>query len=223
MSKKIIRRNVDHDHSCLFSSVAYLTDRVNFNEESSKKYRKLIVDYILNNEVEDSCLMIFDDLGFHPNETSEFVSNKQKYIETIAKSNTWGGQNEMEIFCILFDIQICVADENTGEIYKIGGDQKENRIYILWTNGGTHYDPLVINDDTADSSTDMTSFKTNDEDTYNKVKEFIKNINQEEKYDLHTVNLLCKNCNQIFIGKAAAMIHANDESYEGDHTNFKKV
>ena len=99
---KIIRRDVDHDHSCLFSSVAYLTDRINYNDESAKKYRNLIVDYILNNEVEESCLMAVDDHGFHPSENDDATSVKEKYIETIAKSNTWGGQNEMEIFCIIF-------------------------------------------------------------------------------------------------------------------------
>ena len=34
-----IRREVDADNSCLFSSIAYLIDKANFGETSSLKFR----------------------------------------------------------------------------------------------------------------------------------------------------------------------------------------
>ena len=46
---KSIRRQVDADNSCLFTSIAYLTDKKNFNQNSSSQYRLMIVDYLLNN------------------------------------------------------------------------------------------------------------------------------------------------------------------------------
>lgn len=212
---KIIRRNVDHDHSCLFSSVAYLTDLINYNDDSAKKYRKLIVDYILNNDdIEESCLIPIDDVGFHPSENSDSISIKQQYIETISKSNTWGGQNELEMFSIIFKIQICVVDIEGNDIYIIGGNY-DDRIYILWTR--THYDPLVMNEsDSSDSLTDITKFKSNDDDTFNKVKDFLKNIIDSNKSD---INLQCKSCDEIFIGKKSATEHAKEK----DHWNFKKI
>ena len=221
---KIIRRDVDHDHSCLFSSVAYLTDRANYNEDSAKKYRNLIVDYILNNEVEESCLMAIDDNGFHPSDNNDATSVKEKYIETIAKSNTWGGQNEMEIFCIIFKIQICVVDIEGNDIYVIGGPY-EYRIYIIWTR--THYDPLVMNDcESADSLTDVTKFKSNDFDVFNKVKDFLKNMKEPEekpqkctKEEDEKMHLECKTCEEKFLGKSKAIEHAN----EVDHWGFRRI
>jgi hypothetical protein len=53
-----IRREVDADNSCLFSSIAYLIDRKNFNDMSTIIYRNMIVEYLINNEFEESLLDI---------------------------------------------------------------------------------------------------------------------------------------------------------------------
>ena len=42
-----VRRYVDADNSCLFSSIAYLTD-ANYSEMSKYKYRQMIAETLLN-------------------------------------------------------------------------------------------------------------------------------------------------------------------------------
>lgn len=216
-----IRRPVDRDHSCLFSSVAYLTDRQNFNDKSATNYRGMIVNYLLTNEIEESCLINDGDNGFSPSEDSSSI--KEKYIQTISKSNTWGGQNELEMFSNIFHIQIIVYDIKTNETYKIGSDDCENRIYLLWTR--THYDPLVMNiDESADPVTDITIFKSSDAETYNKFKELGKKISEEDtkkhsSEDTTPILLKCTSCDEIFHSKKSATDHAR----KIDHWNFKQL
>jgi len=217
-----IRRRVDRDHSCLFSSVAYLTDRQNFNDKSSTNYRGMIVTYLLTNDVEESCLINDGDNGYSPSD-KESGSIKEQYIQTISNPNTWGGQNELEMFSNIFQIQIIVYDIKTNETYKIGQDTHENRIYLLWTR--THYDPLVMNiDESADPITDQTIFKSADSDTYNKFKELGKSIASEDtkkhsSEDTTPILLKCSDCSEIFKSKKTATEHARAV----DHWNFKQL
>ena len=216
-----IRRPVDRDHSCLFSSVAYLTDRQNFNDKSASTYRGMIVNYLLTNEIEESCLINEGDNGYSPSD-KESSSIKEQYIQTISNSNTWGGQNELEMFSTIFQIQIIVYDTKTNETYKIGQDY-ENRIYLLWTR--THYDPLVMNiDESSDPATDLTIFKSSDATTYNKFKELGKSIAEESvkrksSEDSTPMLLKCTDCNEIFNSKSTATDHARAV----DHWNFKQL
>ena len=220
-----IRRPVDRDHSCLFSSVAYLTDRQNFNETSAPKYRGMIVNYLLTNDVEESCLINEGDNGYSPsNDTTSSI--KEQYINTISNSNTWGGQNEIEMFSIIFEIQIIVYDITTNETYKIG-DNFENRIYLLWTR--SHYDPLVMNvNESADPLSDITIFKSSDETAYNKFKELGKSISDENQSkkskkssskDDDQILLKCSTCDEIFTSKSSATTHARAK----DHWTFKEL
>jgi len=220
-----IRRPVDRDHSCLFSSVAYLTDRQNFNENSASNYRGMIINYLLTNEIEESCLINEGDNGYSPS-SIENSSIKEQYIQTISNPNTWGGQNELEMFSNIFQLQIIVYDLHTNETYKIGSNDYENRIYLLWTR--THYDPLVMNvDANADPATDITIFKSSDESTYNKFKELGRSIadeniskkNKKLSDDFEPILLKCTDCNEIFNSKSTATDHARSV----DHWNFKQL
>jgi len=216
-----IRRPVDRDHSCLFSSVAYLTDRQNFNDKSASTYRGMIVNYLLTNEIEESCLINEGDNGYSPSD-KESSSIKEQYIQTISNSNTWGGQNELEMFSTIFQIQIIVYDIKTDETYKIGQDY-ENRIYLLWTR--THYDPLVMNvDENSDPATDITIFKSADSSIYNKFKELGKTIADESTKrkssdDSAPILLKCTDCGEIFTSKNSATDHARAV----DHWNYKQL
>ena len=129
-----IRRYVDADNSCLFSSIAYLLDRKNFNEQSSSKYRMMIVEYLNNNSFDEALL----------------DSPLEVYINDIADPSKWGGGIEIKIFTEIFKIEIGVVDVQTNRIDLFGQDKNfPNRIFILYN--GIHYDPLFINfDETAD-------------------------------------------------------------------------
>jgi hypothetical protein len=48
-----IRREVDADNSCLFSSIAYLIDREHFAADSGLKFRQIIVDYLLSDKFDN--------------------------------------------------------------------------------------------------------------------------------------------------------------------------
>ena len=202
---KPIRRLVDADNSCLFSSIAYLTNRENYNESSSLIYRNMIVEYLHNNEFEDALL----DLP------------KPYYISEISNTNKWGGGIEIKIFSEIFKMQIAVVDAQTNRIDLFGQDQNyENIIFILYT--GIHYDPLVMNfDETMESESDITIFKTSDKDILNKFKDFCKTFTEKGDFvDIGNILLLeCTDCQEKFMNKVSATQHANKE----DHWNFKQL
>ena len=54
-----IQRYVNSDNSCLFSSISYLVDKSNFNENSSIIYRMMIVDYIKDKFDVDKAKIIY--------------------------------------------------------------------------------------------------------------------------------------------------------------------
>ena len=155
-----IRRYVDADDSCLFSSIAYLFDRKSFNESSSLIYRNMIVEYLCNNEFDDALL----DLP------------KNDYINEISNPNKWGGGIEIKIFTEILKIEIAIVDVQTNRIDLFGQDKNfTNRIFILYN--GVHYDPLVINfDESADPDSDLTVFKTSENEIFDLFKSYVKKL-----------------------------------------------
>jgi len=200
-----IRRYVDADNSCLFSSIAYLIDKKNFNESSSIIYRNMIVEYLCNNEFEESLL----DLP------------KNAYINDIANPTRWGGGIEIKIFTEILKIEIAIVDVQTNRIDLFGQDKNfENRIFILYN--GIHYDPLVINfDEAADQESDLTIFKTSDNDTLNTFKNFAKKFtNSGDFVDIGKfMSLECDDCKQKFINEESATNHAK----KTEHWNFNQI
>jgi hypothetical protein len=80
--------------------------------------------------------------------------------------------------------------------------------------------------ESADSLTDVTKFKSNDFDVFNKVKDFLKNMKEPEekpqkctKEEDEKMHLECKTCEEKFLGKSKAIEHAN----EVDHWGFRRV
>ena len=189
-----IRREVDADNSCLFSSIAYLIDRKNFNDMSTIIYRNMIVEYLINNEFEESLLDI----------------PKPDYIEEIMKPNKWGGGIEIKIFTEIFKVEIAVVDILTNRVDLFGQDKNyENRIFIIYT--GIHYDPLVLNfDESGDPETDLTIFKTSDDQTLLKFKELSKKYTDKGDFvDFSKLlSLECTDCNEKFLNEESATNHA---------------
>ena len=204
-SLKPIRRQVDADHSCLFTSIAYLTDRSNFNEHSSFKYRTMIVEYLLNNNFDHTLL----DLPL------------DEYINEIGNPTKWGGGIEILIFTEIFKMQIAVVDVQTERIDIFGEDKDyASRIYILYN--GIHYDPLVLNfDESAEPESDITVFDSDDNKIMNQFKELIKIYhNKGDFVDLSQLKSLeCVVCNEKFINEDSATNHAK----KTEHWNFKQI
>ena len=197
-----IRREVDADNSCLFSSVAYLLDKANFNETSSLRFRQIIIDYLLDNKFNENLL----------------DQPKNQYIEFIQNPKNWGGALEVRMFCEIFQKQIVCIDVKTNRADIYGEDKKyDHTIYLLYN--GIHYDPLVMNFDiTADPSTDITIFDSTDLETFEIMKCLLLEYKNQGDY-VEFYNLQCKDCNEKFKNENDAVEH----SINFNHWNFNQI
>jgi ubiquitin thioesterase OTU1 len=186
-----IRREVDADNSCLFSSVAYLIDKSNFGESSSLKFRNIIIEYLLNNEFDSNLL----------------DQSKEKYIEFIQNTQNWGGALEVKMFSEIFRKQIVCIDVKTNRADIYGEDKKYiQRIYLLYN--GIHYDPLVMNYDlSADPSTDITIFDSDDQEIFELMKCLL--LEYKKKGDfVEFYSMECNLCNEKFKNENEALEHS---------------
>jgi ubiquitin thioesterase OTU1 len=197
-----IRREVDADNSCLFSSVAYLIDRANFGEQSSLKFRQIIIDYLLDDKFDSTLL----------------DQPKDQYIEFIQNPKNWGGALEVKMFSEIFKKQIVCIDVKTNRSDIYGEDKNyPQRIYLLYN--GIHYDPLVMNFDlTADPATDITIFDSNDYDTFELMKCLLLEFKHQGDF-VEFYSLECENCQLKFKNENEAVEH----SINYDHWNFKQI
>jgi len=202
---KPIRRFVDADNSCLFTSIAYLTDKKHFSEISANAYRNMIVEYLLNNEFDEALL----DL------------TKEEYINEISNPSKWGGGIEIKIFSDILKLEIAVVDVQTNRIDVFGQDKNyTSRIYVLYN--GIHYDPLVLNfDETSDSDTDITIFDSEMNSVEEKFKNLIKQYTEKGDFvDLSKLfSLECEDCKEKFLNEGIATSHASEKN----HWNFKQI
>lgn len=197
-----IRREVDADNSCLFSSIAYLIDRDNFNEEASLRFRQIIIDYLLDDKFDANLL----------------DQPKDQYIEFIQNPKNWGGALEVKMFSDIFQTQIVCIDVKTNRADIYGEDKNyPQRIYLLYN--GNHYDPLVMNFDvTADPSTDITVFDSNDMELFELMKcLLIEYKNQGDFVEFYSLE--CKDCTEKFKNENEAVEH----SINYNHWEFKQI
>lgn len=197
-----IRREVDADNSCLFSSIAYLLDRSNFNEDSSLKFRQIIINYLLDD--------LFD--------VNLLDKPKDEYIEYIANPKNWGGALEVKMFSEIFKKQIVCIDVKTNRSDIYGEDKKyPQRIYLLYN--GIHYDPLVMNmDQGADPSTDITIFDSNDNEVFELMKCLLLEYKNQGDF-IEFYSMECNICKEKFKNENDALEH----SINYDHWNFKQI
>jgi ubiquitin thioesterase OTU1 len=200
-----IRRYVDSDNSCLFSSVSYLIDRINFNENSKMIYRLMIADYIQDNNIDEYILGM----------------SKKKYREQIIQPNTWGGAIELNIFSHIFKIQIASMDVQSGRVDIFGElEEYDRRIYVIYN--GTHYDPLVMNlYESTSSETDVTIFTPEDYENFVMFKEYVQSFkNKGECINLSNMsNIKCNICTEEFFNNNIALKHGQ----EYGHWDFKQI
>jgi ubiquitin thioesterase OTU1 len=197
-----IRREVDADNSCLFSSIAYLIDKSNFNETSSLRFRQIIIDYLLDNKFNEKLL----------------DQPKDKYIDFIQNPKNWGGALEVRMFSEIFEKQIVCIDVKTNRADIYGEDKKyDQTIYLLYN--GVHYDPLVMNYDiTADPSTDITIIDSTDVETFEIMKCLLLEYKNQGDY-VEFYNLQCNDCNEKFKNENDAVEH----SINFNHWNFNQI
>ena len=197
-----IRREVDADNSCLFSSVAYLIDRANFGDSSSLKFRSIIVEYLLDNEFDSNLL----------------DQPKAQYIEFIQDTKNWGGAIEVKMFSEIYRKQIVCIDVKTNRADIYGEDKNyDQRIYLLYN--GVHYDPLVMNlDISSDPATDITIFDSNDQEVFELMKCLLLEYkNQGDFVEFNSME--CNACKEKFKNENDALEH----SINYKHWDFKQI
>jgi len=200
MELQAIRREVDADNSCLFSSIAYLIDRENFSSESGLRFRQIIVDYLLLNKIDPILL----DLP------------KDQYIEYIIDPRNWGGALEVKMFSDIFKKQIHCIDVKTNRVDSYG-NENEMCIYLLYN--GIHYDPLVMNfDSDSDSITDITIFSSYDNEVYELMKLYVFECKNRGEY-VDFSNIQCEYCKMKFANQNDAAEHMINTS----HSNFIQI
>jgi len=198
-----VRRFVDSDNSCLFSSIGYLVDSKNFSESTKYQYRQLLVNYLEDDNIEEEML----DLP------------KEDYIENIQNPATWGGAIELKLFSDMLQTEIASIDVQSNRVDIFGQDKNyPQRMYVLYN--GVHYDPLVMAH-TEDSKDDITNFASDDNETLISLQSYVKNFKDVGDFvDLANMNSFeCDNCKTMFENQEDAYNHANN--YE--HWNFNEI
>lgn len=198
-----LRRYVDSDNSCLFSSIGYLIDHKNFNEETKLQYRQLLVNYLEKNNFEQGILEL----------------PKEDYIENIQNPSTWGGAIELKVFSDMFQIEIASIDVQSNRVDIFGQDKNyPQRIYVIYN--GVHYDPLVMAY-TEDPIDDITSFESDDNETLIQFQNYVKMFKEAGDFvDLSNMNKFeCQQCQTMFENQEEAFNHA--QNYQ--HWQFNEV
>ena len=200
-----IRRYVDADNSCLFSSIAYLIDPKNFNMTSSYKYRYMIAEYLMNNKLDD---VILD-------------KPQNIYIEEIQDIKKWGGAIELRLFSDIFKIKIGSIDVMTNRI-DIYGETKPYDKIIYTIYNGVHYDPLVMNF-SADSSkeSDITKFDSMDDNILINFRKYAEIFQKSGDFvDISSImSFECEICNKQFQSQDDISQHAQNTN----HWEFKQI
>jgi len=196
------QRFVDHDNSCLFSSVGYLLDE-KFDENTKYKYRQLLINYLESKKIDISVL----------------GTTKEDYINQMLDINTWGGAIELKLFSELFQTKIVSIDIQFNRLDIFGQDQNYiNQIFVLYN--GVHYDPLVMAT-TADTKDDIKVFDSSDVNTMISFQSFAKTLKDKGKYvDLsNSLNLKCSSCGIVTQSQEDAALHGINYG----HWNFEEM
>jgi len=129
---RMVRQNMPRDNSCLFHSIAYITDQAGEDRDASALTMRTLAAQIIGNDptTYDSVF-----LGM-PN---------SRYIQVVMDPSQWGGGIELQLFSRHFEIEICAFDYHFLREDHFGqGEGFKKRAFLIYT--GEHYDVLVHTD-----------------------------------------------------------------------------
>lgn len=198
-----VRRYVDADNSCLFSSIGYLLDHKNFSETTKLQYRQLLSNHLESITIEEATL------GMPKNE----------YIDNIQNPSTWGGAIELKLFSDMFQIEIASIDVQSNRVDIFGQDKKyPQRIYVVYN--GVHYDPLVMAY-TEDPKDDITSFESDDNQSLIEFQNYVKVFKDAGDFidPSNMNNFECDVCKTVFESQMEAYEHASNF----EHWSFNEI
>ncbi|XP_073098979.1 OVARIAN TUMOR DOMAIN-containing deubiquitinating enzyme 7 isoform X3 [Elaeis guineensis] len=129
MGLKIIQ--VTADGNCFFRALA---DQLEGNEEEHKKYRDMVVQYILNHR-EDFEPFIEDDVPF------------DEYCQSMEKDGTWAGHMELQAASLVTRRNICIHRLRSPRWYINNFSSHEASMIHLCYHDGEHYNSVRLKED----------------------------------------------------------------------------
>jgi len=199
-----VRRVVDADNSCLFTSMAYVMlgrDRARGADLREVVAREILADPVMYNEVV---------LNMEPN----------AYAAWIKGSEHWGGAIELAVLSDHFSTVIAAWDVQTMRTDRYGQDKGYNQcIHLIYD--GLHYDALALSmleeSPPECEEFDITVFSPFDTYMDGQVKAVIAKLNTTRQFtDTSKFSLRCLVCQKGLVGEADAVEHAKATG----HQNF---
>ncbi|XP_064399616.1 ubiquitin thioesterase OTU1-like [Halichondria panicea] len=198
--RKLSRKVVPADNSCLFKSISLLLCN---GVESSKELRELVGGIVLS-----------DPGKYH---TALLGRDSSEYVKWLLREESWGGAIEVSVFSEHYQTELDVVDIQTQRIDRFGEDKGySNRALLLYD--GIHYDPLLM--EGGDGNTIQSLFLTSDETILVEAVQIAKSAFDARRYtDLAGFSLRCMVCGKALTGQTDAQDHAQTTG----HINFGEV
>ncbi|XP_057298079.1 ubiquitin thioesterase OTU1-like [Hydractinia symbiolongicarpus] len=198
-SSKLVRKVVPADNSCLFASLSLvmLSDTSFANELRQLAATCIAQDPVAYNEA---------FLG----------KTNSEYCQWLSQPDHWGGAIELNVFAKHYQMEIDVADIQSGRIDRFGEDEHyDNRVFLLYD--GIHYDALALEENDVIT---QTVFPTTDMNRQIEALAIAEDCKKQRQYtDLAGFSLRCLVCNTPLKGQTQAQQHAK----ETGHMNFGEV
>ncbi|KAG5190783.1 OTU-like cysteine protease [Tribonema minus] len=200
-----VRRVVDADNSCLFTSVGYCVTRER-GEKGGGRMRRVITQAV--RAAPDTFSEAI--LGMQPEAYCGWIMNPEK----------WGGEIELVVLSDHYKLEICVVDIATGRTYLYGEDKGySQRIFLLYD--GVHYDAMAeAFSPNAPEDLDTTRFDITDDAKVEAAKSVAAELKRQKQYvDLAGCDLKCLVCGKGLQGQKGARDHA----VATRHQNFGQI
>ncbi|CAD7703064.1 unnamed protein product [Ostreobium quekettii] len=201
----IVRRVVDADNSCLFTSVAYVVEQ---NRLKGYDLRQIIAAAV----AEDPTTYNEGVLGKTTSEYQKWILNPER----------WGGQIELAILSAYYRTQIAAFDIRTMRC-DVYGQEEGYQDLVMVVYDGLHYDALAVaHSEHADEELDITKFNPTTP-TGNMImqgaKTLVSKLNAASQFtDTAHFKLRCGQCFTGLRGEKDAVEHAKATG----HKNFSE-
>lgn len=187
----MMRHVVPSNNSCLFASVYFVLSNGDLNPEKSTELRKLIARVVSENPEKY---------------TAAFLGMPNKdYCAWIQNADHWGGAIELSILSEHFRLEIVAVDTISLKMHRFGENcDYTNIIFLIYD--GIHYDPLVLE---LDSAPMQTIFQVNDDRPMEMAMEIAREAKSSKQYtDIANFTLRCSLCDLKLRGDKEAREHA---------------
>ena len=202
----LARHSVAADHSCLFTSVAYLCQGLTNEVElktAGRKLREVCAEAVLADpDPATRALMLGHE-------------SVEAYVQWIRNDTHWGGEPEVLMLATHFGVEVVICSCESLSFLRYSpedGKESKGRVYLLYT--GQHYDPLLGADGTL-------IFPSSGESLEASALQIAKEHNEEaarRANEKRVKRLKCSGCGEIITDAAAFQEHCTTVEHDDDFT-----